>query len=403
MRRLSLWLHAHPTVGDCVIAAVIALFDIALMIVDDAISDERTNAPVYIELPVLLLTVLPLVIRRRHPLWFAYLVLVIGVGHNALELGVGAIVTGCIAVYTLSVYVGRRHTALYFGLQVAVSLVQIMIQVGAAQWLIVSGFTVGLLVFSWLLGEFVGARRAYQAELEARLHLLETERDQASRIAVAEERSRIARELHDVVAHSVSVIVVHADGAAYAMDGDRDAARRAVHTIADTGREALAELRRLLNVLRDPGAAEGEPLAPQPTIAALRELTDRLTNSGLRVRLDLDGDFAGLPAGVALGVYRIVQESLTNTLKHAGSGAVAEVRVRGAPDAVEVEVTDDGAGKAHPIGLHPLAAVPGGNGLIGMRERAHVFGGTLTVGPRPGGGWQVHAVIPQPETAQEVS
>ncbi|MPY77570.1 MAG: sensor histidine kinase [Actinophytocola sp.] len=379
-------------VGDTTMALLIATFDLLLVTVDD---EQRTGppAPTAVLAVIVIATVAPLVIRRRHPIWFAYLVLVIGTLHAAYELGLAAVATACIAVYTLIAYVDRRQTLIYFCVQVVAATVQILIQVDRSEWLMALGFTFGALAFSWILGEFVGARRAYRAELEARLHLLETERDNASRIAVAEERSRIARELHDVIAHAVSVIVVQADGAIYAIERDPGTARDALRTIAETGRSTLDELRGLLDVLRDSGGAAEQPLAPQPGIAALPELAERMRAAGMPVRLDLDGDFADVSTGVGLGVFRIVQEALTNTLKHAGRGAAAIATVALADDSVEVAVADDGAGKAHPVFAGDGESASG-NGLIGMRERASVFGGTLSVGPQPGGGWQVHAVIP---------
>ncbi len=374
-------------------AVLIAAFDLLLLGVD---GEQRTGppAPTAVLVVIILVTVAPLVIRRKHPIWFAYLVLVIGTVHAAYELGMAAIATACIAVYTLIVYVNRRQTAIYFAVMVVATTVQILLQLDRSEWLIPLGFTGGALGFCWVLGEFVGARRAYRAELEARLHLLETERGQATRIAVAEERGRIARELHDVIAHAVSVIVVQADGAMYAIERDPETARGALRTIADTGRGALDELRGLLDVLRGSGDAAEQPLAPQPGIAALPELAERMRAAGMPVRLDLDGDFTDVSTGVALGVFRIVQEALTNTLKHAGQGAAATVRVTLRDDSIEVDVVDDGAGRAHPVLAPVLTDVPGGNGLIGMRERASVFGGRLNVGPEPGGGWRVHTVIP---------
>lgn len=389
MRRFSLWMRAHPMVGDSVIALVVGLMDLAILIAA-TVADQPNVQPWYIGVPVIVAAVAPLVIRRKHPLIFAYAVLVLGVPHAALELGLTALITGSIAVYTLVAYVGRRQAALYLAAQLLVSTVQIGIQLPSSEWLVAGGFTAGMLAFSWVLGEFIGARRAYHAELEARLHLLETERDQATRIAVADERTRIARELHDVVAHAVSVIVVQAEGASYAICSDPDAARHAVRTIADTGRGALNELRTLLDVLRN-SDTEASPLAPQPDLDALSALVERMRASGLRVTLQVPGDLTGLPAGVALGVYRIVQESLTNTLKHAGPGARAQVRVERTPAGVEVRVDDDGAGRFPAAGL---AAVTGGNGVIGMRERAVVFGGSLEAGPDPSGGWRVHAALP---------
>nr|WP_106179135.1 sensor histidine kinase [Prauserella shujinwangii] len=384
-------------VGDSVIAVMLLLIDVAFFLTVGAVPEEANAEPApsvgwYVALPVDLAMVLPLVFRRKHPLAVAYALLVLGAVHANLQLGLSSLVASCIGVYSVVVYVGRKHGAVYLALMIVGSVAQLVVQ-GRQDWLVNSIVAVLLVAFSWLLGEFVGARRAYQAEVEARLHLLETERDQATRIAVGEERSRIARELHDVVAHAVSVIVVQADGASYAIRSQPDVAERAVRTISETGRSALAELRRLLDVLRDEDGG-GEPRLPQPNAAELAELTERVRAAGLPVRLELDGDLADLPAGVSLGVYRIVQESLTNTLKHAGKGARAEVRIRRSDDSVHVEVSDDGAGRARALVSTPGAESRGGNGLIGMRERANVFGGTMAAGPSPGGGWVVRATLP---------
>ncbi|WAL69939.1 sensor histidine kinase [Amycolatopsis cynarae] len=376
--------------GDSLLAALLLVADLLLLLVD-SLTPHPEMTPWYLAIPVDLAMTLPLVFRRRYPLTVACVALVAATVHGALNLGVGSL-GAVIALYTLLVYVGRRQAAYYLA-----GLVLSSAGLLAFTWTPGSIGTaiITLLVFAfcWVLGEFVGARQAYHKEVEARLHLLETERDQASRIAVAEERGRIARELHDVVAHAVSVIVVQADGASYAVRSDPDLAQRAVETISRTGREALAELRRLLEVLRnneDPGA---EPRIPQPDAESMEELVDRVRQAGLPVRLDVEGGLGGLPAGVSLGVYRIVQESLTNTLKHAGRDARAEVRIRRGPHVVEVEVIDDGAGKARQL-VPAGTALPGGNGVIGMRERAHVYGGTLDVGPAPGGGWRVRATLP---------
>jgi signal transduction histidine kinase len=242
--------------------------------------------------------------------------------------------------------------------------------------------------FCWAVGEFVGARRQLNAELLERLKLLEVERDQQARIAVAEERSRIARELHDVVAHAVSVMVVQADGASYALQSDPQMAQMALTTISDTGRQALGELRRLLGLMRTESDSETDRV-PQPDTASLPQLAEQVRTAGLPVSLTLRGDLTDLPAGVGLSVYRIVQEALTNSLKHAGGSASADVFVTRTDDQVDVVVDDDGFGTPREI-----SGMSGGNGLIGMRERAGVLGGSLEAGPRPGGGWRVHAVLP---------
>ncbi|NHC47121.1 sensor histidine kinase [Motilibacter aurantiacus] len=236
----------------------------------------------------------------------------------------------------------------------------------------------------YILGVNVGLRRAYLEELEERAARLERERESLDRAAVAEERARIARELHDVLAHNVTVMVVQADGAGYALDADPAQARAAVATIADTGRSTLAEMRRLLDVLR---AEDGDGLAPQPDLAAVRRLVGEARARGLPAELDLQ-DRAGeaAPPSVQLAAYRIIQESLTNVLRHAVEVASVVVRVREKEGAVHVEVVDDGAGAA------PLGA--GGHGIRGMRERAAALGGRVEAGPRDGGGFGVRAVLP---------
>ncbi|MGB3440213.1 MAG: sensor histidine kinase [Actinophytocola sp.] len=374
-------------VGDTLLAAVIALFDLLIFVSRVAVSPtESEPRPWYVTLPVIAAVVAPIVFRRRYPITAAYLTLGIGVLHSMLEVGVASMFTACVALYTLVAYVGRRSALLFLAVNEVVSLVQTPWQY-PEQW-VTTLIVVNLsLAFSWALGEFVGARRAYHAELEQRLRLLETERDQQARIAVADERARIARELHDVVAHAVSVMVVQADGAAYAVRSQPELAERAVTTIAATGRDALTELRRLLGVLRSEDS--GGERTPQPGTQSLSELAGRVRAVGLPVQLDIVGNVDDLPAGVGLGIYRIVQEALTNSLKHAGPGAAATVRVERTGDRVDLSIVDNGRRSSR-----SLVGVSGGNGLIGMRERALVFGGTLEAGPRTGGGWQVTASLP---------
>jgi signal transduction histidine kinase len=375
-------------VGDTLLAALIASFDVLLYLARTLGGPEEAPKPAawYITLPLIVAAVAPIVFRRRYPITAAYVALGVGVAHSLLEIGVASVITGCIALYTLVAYVSRRSALLYLAVNVVLILVQTPWQY-PEQWLSTLIFVTLSLAFSWALGEYIGARRAYHAEVEQRLRLLETERDQQARIAVAEERARIARELHDVVAHAVSVMVVQADGAAYAVQSQPELAERAVKTISSTGREALTELRRLLGVLRSEDAA-GER-TPQPGTQSLSELAARVRAVGLPVQLDIVGSVDDLPAGVGLGIYRIVQEALTNSLKHAGPGTAATVRVARTGDRVDLSIVDNGRRTST-----SLVGVSGGNGLIGMRERALVFGGTLEAGPRSGGGWQVTATLP---------
>ncbi|HEX2132028.1 MAG TPA: sensor histidine kinase [Actinophytocola sp.] len=373
--------------GDSLIAVVILLFDL-MIFVAAAVTPEMDPKPWYVTVPIVLGVVTPMVFRRRYPVAAAYLTLLFGIPHALFELGVASFTTACIALYTLVVYVGRRQAAVFLAANALITGIQTPLQYEDRDNVVLTLMMATLmLALSWLLGEFVAARRAYHAEVEQRLSLLEVERDHQAQMAVAAERARIARELHDVVAHAVSVMVVQADGAAYAVHDKPDLAERAVQTISRTGREALAELRRLLGVLRSED--ESGDRTPQPGTQSLSELAERVRAVGLPVRLELVGDVDDLPAGVGLGIYRIVQEALTNSLKHAGPGTRAMVRVERAADHVELEISDDGR-----QAMRTLVGVAGGNGLIGMRERALVFGGSLEAGPRADGGWQVRARLP---------
>jgi signal transduction histidine kinase len=253
-------------------------------------------------------------------------------------------------------------------------------------------FGAGLvLVLAFALGEVTRLRRARFAILEQRAADLERERDQRSALAIAAERARITRELHDVVAHGLSVIVIQAQGAAAALYGHPERAERALGEVIATGRSSLAEMRRLLGVVRrDPG--ENPELAPQPGVAALPALVDQVRAAGPDVAFAIDGEPVPLSSGIDLSAYRIVQEALTNVLKHAGAGARATVRIGFTPDQVEIEVCDDGAG------THPKTAADDdaevGHGLRGIAERVSMLDGELTAGARPEGGFALRARLP---------
>jgi signal transduction histidine kinase len=235
----------------------------------------------------------------------------------------------------------------------------------------------------WVLGFTLGRKFAEADEARERAVRAEHEREERARAAVADERARIARELHDVVGHSVSVMTVQASGVRRLLRPDQEREREALLIVERTGREALAEMRRMVGVLRRP--EEAPALAPQPSLEHLDRLVEQAREAGLPVDLRVQGDAVELPAGVDLTAYRLVQEGLTNAIKHARASR-AEVLVNYGEGAIEVIVSDDGTGVGNGDGS--------GHGLVGMRERVSVYGGELDAGPKPGGGYRLRAKLP---------
>jgi signal transduction histidine kinase len=239
-----------------------------------------------------------------------------------------------------------------------------------------ASFTLITLVVMLLVRRVVGDR-------ERRAQIAERERDLAAREAVVEERARIARELHDVIAHHVSMIVLQAGAERRVLHGANPSTREVLETVERTGRSALNEMRRLLGMLRSDA---NEPLAPQPGLSDVPTLVTQLRDAGLRVELHVEGERRELPVGIELSAYRIVQEALTNALKHAGE-ARASVDIRYGSDSLELEIADDGTGGSAPVSS-------GGHGLVGMRERVALCGGRLDAGRRPSGGFAVRVLLP---------
>jgi signal transduction histidine kinase len=299
----------------------------------------------------------------------------------SLERPDAPLLMALVSVYTIGAYLALREALI--GL--AVALVGIWIGVASQTARGYSDFVFTLIVVAagWLVGRGMHGRVRQTAELAERTLRLEQERESERRAAIDEERRRIARDLHDVIAHSVSVMVVQAGAAEDVFERDPAAVLEPIRAVQETGRAALVEISRLLGLLRDDGAELG--LAPQPRLDDLGELAEQMRTAGLIVALRFEGEPRPLPLGVDLSVYRIAQEALTNTLKHA-DGAAAELVLRYRERDVELEVTDDGAGTEN--------GHRGGHGLIGMRERVAVFGGTLEAGRRPEGGFRVLARLP---------
>ncbi|WP_018501572.1 sensor histidine kinase [Parafrankia discariae] len=425
-------LRAHPVLVDSALAAALGL----------VILPPSVDLP-HPSVRTLLLTVAsiaPLCLRRRHPI--AVFAVCAAAGSVQLLLWIPSFGTGSllIAFYTVAARRPRRQvavaaaalTALIVWFCVSLHGARLYDQVGAAVFLGALGVTAGV------LGVNVNTRRAYLTALADRAARLERDRDQQARLAAARERARIAREMHDIVAHNLSVMIALADGATFALRGPgrpdpasvshpgaavderMTRATRAVESVSATGREALAQMRGLLGVLRDerteneppPGAASAASAAgvgsgpgggagradptgpaataPQPGTGDLDDLIDQVRQAGLTVRLTSAGPRRTLTADAELTVFRIVQESLTNVLKHGGPGTRARVLLRYDAAGVEIEIVDDGRGV-------PATGPPpaGGRGVQGMRERAALHGGTLTAGPVPGrrDGWRVTARI----------
>jgi signal transduction histidine kinase len=353
----------------------------------------------------------PLLLRRRSP--FLCFAVIAGVAF-AQWLLAGPLLADA-AVLVALYWVALEGTLVE--VLVAAVTVEIGAIMAAVRWSTVQplkawvGLT-GLTVAAGVLGVTVRQRRAMLISLHERAAALEFERDQEGRLGAAAERARIAREMHDIVAHNLSVIIALADGATYAMDSSPERALEATRRVSATGRQALLEMRRLLGVLREEEQA-AQPLEPQPSLARLDDLLAQVNAAGIPVTLELDGDPRGLPDGVQLTVFRVAQEALTNTLKHAVRPAEAHLALHCRPGRLDLEVTDTGdtgemagageiadAGEtANALGgldRERAAADTGGRGLRGMRERAAAYGGVLDAGPSPEGGWRVHLSL-QPD------
>jgi signal transduction histidine kinase len=345
-----------------------------------------TDGSFWVRLAFSIAMTIPLLLRRRHPAGVFTAVTFVAFLQWAFEIHVYTFdMALLVALYTVAAYSARRYAV------AALAVAEVGVILAALRWWHGSvGSLVApaaVLAAGWILGDNIRTRRAYLAELEERAARLERERDNQAQVAAAAERARIARELHDVVAHHVSVMVVQADGAAYALDDAPHRSRAALATISTTGRQALAEMRRLLGVLRsDPEDAD---LQPQPGVAQLTDLLAQLRSTGLPVNLVVEGVPTPLPTGMDLTAYRLVQEALTNALKHGGPRVRATVRICYLEDQLEIQVEDDGRGPQP-----ESAGNPAGHGLVGMRERAAVYGGEVATGPRAGGGYRVVARLP---------
>ena len=337
--------------------------------------------PAALVLPLLALSVLPLAARRYFPITVFATTLGAALALELLE-GTFQAQGSIVALYTVAAHSGRR--AATWAVAATVVAIGVMVLNGP-RWEVIAGVALlAVYAAAWALGDNMRTRRAYLQGLEEKADRLERERIANVRRATAEEQARIARELHDVIAHSVSVMVVQAAAAGDIFDTNPARAREALASIESTGRTALAELRRLLGTMRNGDAS----YAPQPGLSGLDDLADHVRAAGIEVDVRVEGASAPLAAGVDLAAYRIVQEALTNTLKHAAATR-ATVTVRHLVSRIELEVVDDGVAATRGDGT--------GHGIIGMRERASLYGGEIRAEPLATGGFGVFATLPVDE------
>ncbi|WP_406086134.1 sensor histidine kinase [Kitasatospora purpeofusca] len=361
-----------PPLGDSLLPALLLL---------NAVTTPSPREPV---LTVVLTAALalPLLWRRRAPLTVFGAVVAAAFVQWLLDIQLPADIAVLVALYTLAAYSGRRTTLL------AGAVVQAGVLLACLRWAPDGAFltpfvaVTAMTAAAAVLGMNVRTTRAYLAAVEERAAHLEREQEQQARLAVAEERARITREMHDIVTHNLSVMVALADAAGYARQRSPERADAAMRQVSETGRQALTDMRRSLGVLRaDEPDAERHPL---PGIAQLEALAEQMSAAGLPTRLEVRGGHGHLPATAQLTVYRLVQEALTNALKHTPAGTRATVRIGCSAGTVTVDVTDTG-----PRPPASASAAPSGHGIPGMRERSAAYGGTLRAGPLPGGGWGV--------------
>jgi signal transduction histidine kinase len=369
------------------VLVVVAAFEIVVESLLTHSAKREPDISAWIAVPLMVVAVLPLLARRRFPFSAPVAVLLLASAFSFVD---GRIVTFSfglfIAVLGAVLLIGMVRDRLQAGLGLLIAIgAEVVVGVNDPQGAGASDYISLAILFSivWVAGFALSSKLTQVARAEARAAQLEREREENARNAVAEERARIARELHDVVGHSVSVMTVQASAVRRLLTPEQEKEREALLVVEQTGREALAEMRRLVGVLRNP--EEAPALAPQPSLSHVAKLVDQAREAGLPVELTVEGEPVQLPASIDLTAYRLVQEGLTNALKHA-QAKHAQVRVRYADGHVEVEVSDDGRGAGSEPG--------GGHGLVGMRERVSVYGGELETGPRPEGGYRLHARLP---------
>ena len=387
--------HLNPVLLDGS-AALIIFVSMAVKLASPGHLPAGQNPTTPLDWALAVLIVAPLVTHRRFPRASVAVCLAAVVGYAALRPPAYPGLAVFVLMFDITLHSRRRVvlTALFASAAAITLSLWLQPRSVASTWTWVAS-ELGIAV-AWLAAENLRSRRARWSELQARAERLEREREEEARRAVTEERLRIARELHDVIAHSMSVIAVQSAVGNHVIDTQPDEARQALAAIESTSRSALTEMRRLLGVLRQEGEPRGS-LTPAPGLGDLTFLVTQVQDAGLRVWIHVDGQRGPVPPGVDLSAYRIIQEALTNVIKHAATSS-ANVTIRYRAGSVTVEITDQGPAAS---GADIPPARPGtGHGIIGMRERVAVFGGEFAAGPRPDGGFGVRACFPIAEVTR---
>lgn len=388
-QRLTGFEQRHRQALDGILAGLFGLFALPLDLLM-ASTTTRGNVPVALGVISVFVQVIALAWRRTKPVPSAVVIYAMAAFH--LLFGMSATVSDLSvlgALYALTV-VGptwAHRTGVVTAVLGSASLSLVSGHVSLIEATVSIGFTTFLTLSVWAAGLLVRGRREMLESLVDRARRLEIERDQQAELAASTERTRIAREMHDVVAHSLSVVIAQADGGRFAAARDPAAAEHALATIAVTGRHALADMRRIIGVLRT-GDSPATLTAPQPGLADIDDLVAGVRDAGTAVTVIRTGLERELPVGIGLSLFRVCQEGLTNVLKHAGAGAAATVEIAMAPTMVSLRISDTGTGASASDGR--------GNGIVGMRERVAAFGGTLRTTTTPSGGFVVEAHIPTP-------
>jgi signal transduction histidine kinase len=387
--------RAHPKVRYWGVPAFCAALGI------NSYLNPYNTGDVPAQLALIIAFTLPLLWRERRPM----LVFALTTAASVLALPLG-VLTGAESARVVALFnVGRYSTPRQLALAVGITTVQLGVW-AAVFWRggqlehatrpeVVTLLAMTAMAAFAALGLLSRLASAY-------IDALRKERDQQARLAIAQERARVSREMHDILGHTLAVIVGLADGAAALTEKKPERGAQTLRIISTSGRDALAELRRLLSVIGDEDDRPGDkPLAPQPGLTDLDSLLDRVRAAGPTVTLDAHGNLTDLPPGIQLSVYRIIQEALTNTVKYAAPDTSVQVSLTADPDAVRVTVEDTGPSRT-PSTNRPRAG--GGRGLVGMRERAALYQGTVTAGPNAHGGWTVRALLvpsPQPNSPEK--